>query len=182
VLRVREYNPDMPLQPEQALVLRDASLRSIKAEQAVTQRVIEAIPLDKGDFKLEEVGKSAIDLAWHIVGAEHRFLDCVLTGTFDVTATGRPAHLDTSAAIAKWYAETSARDQERVAAAAGADLVKIVDFRGIFKAPAVTFMETGLHHSIHHRGQLSTYLRPMGGKVPSIYGESYDTAKAKAGA
>jgi len=172
----------MSLQPQQALILRDASLRSIKAEQAVTQRVIEAIPLDKGDFKLEEIGKSAIDLAWHIVGAEHRFLDCVVTGAFDFAPAPRPAHLDTSAAVAKWYAETSARDQERVAAAGGDDLVKIVDFRGIFKAPAVAFLETGLHHSIHHRGQLSTYLRPMGGKVPSIYGESYDTAKAKAGA
>ena len=37
----------------------------------------------------------------------------------------------------------------------------------------------GLKHSIHHRGQLSMYLRPMGAKVPSIYGESYDSAKAK---
>ena len=31
-----------------------------------------------------------------------------------------------------------------------------------------------LFDSIHHRGQLSTHIRPMGGKVPSIYGESYD--------
>jgi uncharacterized damage-inducible protein DinB len=30
------------------------------------------------------------------------------------------------------------------------------------------------NHMIHHRGQLSTYLRPMGAKVPSIYGGSYD--------
>jgi uncharacterized damage-inducible protein DinB len=172
----------MSLQPEHALVLREASLRSIKAEQATTQRVIEAIPLDKGNFKLEEIGKSAIDLAWHIVSAEHRFLDCVVNGAFDFAPAPRPGDLDNSTAIAKWYAETSARDQARVAAASADDLVKIVDFRGIFKAPAITFLETGLHHSIHHRGQLSTYLRPMGGKVPSIYGESYDSARAKAGA
>jgi uncharacterized damage-inducible protein DinB len=37
-----------------------------------------------------------------------------------------------------------------------------------------------LNHTIHHRGQLSTYLRAMGGKVPPIYGESYDSALAKA--
>jgi len=29
---------------------------------------------------------------------------------------------------------------------------------------------------VHHRGQLSTYIRPMGGKVPSIYGPSGDDA------
>ena len=31
-----------------------------------------------------------------------------------------------------------------------------------------------LFDAVHHRGQLSTYLRPMGGKVPSIYGPSAD--------
>ena len=33
-----------------------------------------------------------------------------------------------------------------------------------------------LFDAVHHRGQLSTYIRPMGGKVPSIYGPSGDTA------
>jgi uncharacterized damage-inducible protein DinB len=36
-----------------------------------------------------------------------------------------------------------------------------------------------LNHSIHHRGQLSMYLRPIGAKVPSIYGESYDARDAR---
>ena len=35
-------------------------------------------------------------------------------------------------------------------------------------------VQLALNHSIHHRGQLSMLLRPMGAKVPSIYGESYD--------
>jgi uncharacterized damage-inducible protein DinB len=37
----------------------------------------------------------------------------------------------------------------------------------------------GMHHTVHHRGQLSSYLRSMGAKVPSIYGESYDDAQAR---
>jgi len=171
-----------PLQPEQALILREAALRSLTAERPVTQRVIEAIPLDKGDFRMDDVGKSALDLAWHIVGAEHKFLDFVVKGTFDVTPAPRPAHLDHSAAIARWFAETAAKDYEKVAAAPVEALVKVVDFRGRYQFPAVTFLQIGLNHSIHHRGQLSMYLRPMGAKVPSIYGESYDSAKAKSGA
>jgi len=170
------------LQPDQALFLRDAAVRSFKAEQPVTQRVIEAVPLDKGDFRMDDVCKSALDLAWHIVGAEHKFLEFVVVGTFDVSPAPRPAHLDNSAAIARWYAETSQKDLERVAAVPADALVKVVDFRGLFKFPAVTFLQIGLNHSIHHRGQLSMYLRPMGAKVPAIYGESYDSAKAKAGA
>ena len=46
---------------------------------------------------------------------------------------------------------------------------------GMIKAPGLNFLALALKHSIHHRGQLSTYLRPMGGKVPGIYGPSADT-------
>jgi len=58
-------------------------------------------------------------------------------------------------------------------------LLKIVDFRGMFQQPAVTYLSFVMHHSVHHRGQLSMYLRPMGAKVPAIYGESYDSAEAR---
>jgi uncharacterized damage-inducible protein DinB len=54
-----------------------------------------------------------------------------------------------------------------------------VDFRGMFQLPAVMYLGFVQQHSIHHRGQLSMYLRPMGAKVPSIYGESYDAAEAR---
>jgi len=56
----------------------------------------------------------------------------------------------------------------------------VIDFRGMFQLPAVAYLTFSLNHTIHHRGQLSTYLRAMGGKVPAIYGESYDSALAKA--
>jgi len=49
----------------------------------------------------------------------------------------------------------------------------------MLQLPAVMFLQFGLSHTIHHRGQLSTYLRPMGAKIPAIYGESYDSAQAK---
>jgi uncharacterized damage-inducible protein DinB len=66
-----------------------------------------------------------------------------------------------------------------VAKLSNEQLIKIVDFRGMFQLPAVMFLNFVLHHTVHHRGQLSTYLRPMGAKVPAIYGESYDSAEAR---
>ena len=45
---------------------------------------------------------------------------------------------------------------------------------GPWTQPAVDFISLCLRHSIHHRGQLSAYLRPMGAKVPGIYGPSGD--------
>jgi uncharacterized damage-inducible protein DinB len=41
--------------------------------------------------------------------------------------------------------------------------------------PGIVYLSLIIKHSVHHRGQLSTYLRPMGGKVPGIYGPSADT-------
>src|SRR5882672_4696975 len=133
-----------PPQPEQAMFLRDGHLLPLlKAEHPVTRRVIEAIPPDKSDFHHDEVAKCAIDLAWHIVGAEHRFMDAVVTGVFDYGNTGRPESMRTSAEVAGWYGETFARDAERVAAVSVDQLVKIIDFRGLFQLPAIAFLQIG---------------------------------------
>ena len=83
--------------------------------------------------------------------------------------------------IAAWYGETFQRDLEQIEALAADALLKVVDFRGIFQFPAVVYLQIGLHHTIHHRGQLSMYLRPMGARVPSIYGESHDATRDTAG-
>ena len=78
-----------------------------------------------------------------------------------------------------WYAERFGPDIERLKAMSGEQLLKPIDFRGLFKMPALGYVQVAINHSIHHRGQLSMYLRPMGAKVPSIYGESYDARQAR---
>ena len=167
--------------PDQAIVIfNTVGLRALTSEHPLTTAVIKAIPADKMYFRPDSVSRSAIDLAWHIVGAEHRFMEAVANGVFDFTNSGRPPELQTSADVARWYADTFPRDAERIAALPVDALMKVVDFRGIFQLPAVAYLQTAQIHSIHHRGQLSMYLRPMGAKVPAIYGESYDSAQAKA--
>ncbi len=167
------------LQADQALFLRQFMLGALEREHATTRKVIQAIPTDRGDYRPDAIVKSANDLAWHIVGAEHRFMEAVANGVFDFTNSGRPPELRTSADIARWYADTFPRDAARIAALPLDALMKVVDFRGLFQLPAVAYLQTAQIHSIHHRGQLSMYLRPMGAKVPAIYGESFDSAQAK---
>ena len=53
-------------------------------------------------------------------------------------------------------------------------MTKEVDFFGIFKSPAAALLGMANNHGIHHRGQLAAYLRPLGSKVPAIYGASAD--------
>jgi uncharacterized damage-inducible protein DinB len=169
-----------PLQPQQAVVFfNNFSLPALKNEHRITRQIIEAIPVDKGDYRPDPVSKTALELAWHIVAAEHRFLNGIAAGVFDFTPNHRPESVKDSAAIASWYAKTFETDFARLEKVSGEQLVKIIDFRGMFQLPALAYVQFNLFHSIHHRGQLSTYLRPMGAKVPSIYGESYDATEAR---
>jgi uncharacterized damage-inducible protein DinB len=91
----------------------------------------------------------------------------------------RPETLQTPADILGWYEKEFSANLQRLQQLKDEDLLKIVDFRGMFQLPAVLYLNFILKHTIHHRGQLSMYLRPMGAKVPSIYGESYDATQAR---
>jgi uncharacterized damage-inducible protein DinB len=168
------------MQSDQATFLLNAVFApSLEREHATTWRVIEAIPLDKGDYRPEPVAKSAFELAWHIVASEKRFLEAIISGAFDFTPVHRPDSVKNSADIARWYKEMFASMFARLKQASPEQLAKVVDFRGVMQMPAILYCTLAVSHSVHHRGQLSTYLRPMGGKVPAIYGESYDSAEAR---
>ena len=165
------------LTPDQAKFLCAQFLPLIETEHATTKRVIEAIPDGKGDYRPDANAKSALELAWHIVAAEKRFLSGICAGGLDFSPINRPESVRTPAEIGAWFDETFSKNLAQLKELSGEQLAKIVDFRGMFQLPAVSFIQICQNHSIHHRGQLSTYLRPMGGKVPSIYGESYDVAQ-----
>ena len=120
---------------------------------------------------------SAFDLSWHIASAENVFLAAVNNGAFDFTPTEKKK---TMPEVVAFYKETFAKNLAGLKALSGEQAAKIIDFRGMMQLPAVAFINFSMHHIVHHRGQLSVYLRPMGAKVPAIYGESYDSKAAKA--
>jgi uncharacterized damage-inducible protein DinB len=82
--------------------------------------------------------------------------------------------LNTPEAIAGWHEVEFPKSVARIRALSREQLASIVDLFGFVQLPAVQFVGFSNNHIIHHRGQLSVYLRPMGGKVPSIYGGSAD--------
>jgi uncharacterized damage-inducible protein DinB len=163
------------LTPDMAKGALHMALAAIKKEHGTTSSVIAAIPANGGDYRPEPAARTALEIAWHIVASEHRFFSAVAKGIFDFTANPKPDSLKTGADIAKYYDELLPKDHAALTELNGEHLVKKMDFRGMDEMPAVAFLDLGLRHSIHHRGQLSVYLRPAGGKVPAIYGESYDS-------
>jgi uncharacterized damage-inducible protein DinB len=169
-----------PIQADQAnFLLQGVYLPGLRNEHRITKSVVEAIPLDKGDYRPDDISKSALDLAWHIVVSEMRFMDAITAGEFDFSPRPRPESIKNSRDLSAWYAENFEPRFEALTKLSNDQLIKTVDFRGMFQLPAVMYVGFILHHSVHHRGQLSTYLRPMGAKVPAMYGESHDSAEAR---
>jgi uncharacterized damage-inducible protein DinB len=168
------------MQPDQAVfLLNGVYLPELKNEHRITKSVIEAIPLDQNGYRPHDASRSALDLAWHIVATEMRFMEAATDGSFDLSPRPMPESIHNSAELSAWYTANFTPRFEKLTKLTDQELLKIVDFRGMFQLPAVSYLNFLLHHTIHHRGQLSTYLRPMGGKVPAIYGESYDSAEAR---
>jgi uncharacterized damage-inducible protein DinB len=169
-----------PMTPEQAeFWLQDILLGTLKNESRTTRKVLDAVPAAKCDYRPEPNSRTALELARHIAAAENRFLETPINGVFNFGAGSIPENVKSPAEVAAWYSGAFAKSFDKLTQLKGEQLVKVIDFRGMFQLPAVSFLQLALLHSIHHRGQLSSYLRCMGAKVPSIYGESYDDAQAR---
>ncbi len=160
------------LTPEFALGYRAMMLDGIAREVECTKKVIGAVPDAKSDYKPDPNARSAKELAWHIANSDVQFLDGIADLKFNMQT---PEHKpQTTTEVVAWYDENMKRGLNRLAAMSAEQLLTPVNFAGVFNFPAVLYLSFLNNHSIHHRGELATYLRPMGSKVPSIYGGSYD--------
>ena len=158
--------------PEFVLGYRAMMLDGIAREAACTRKVIAAVPDAKSDYRPDPHARTAKELAWHLANTDVQFLDGIAALRFDMaTPENKP---QTSAEVVAWYDENIKRGIARVQAMTPDQLLTPVEFFGVFNLPAVLYLGFLNNHSIHHRGELVTYLRPMGSKVPSIYGGSYD--------
>jgi uncharacterized damage-inducible protein DinB len=160
------------LTPEFVVVYRELILSTIAAEMQTTKRVIAAIPEDRKGYKPDPKSKSAHELAWHIVTADVAILSMI--AEMKIKETPPPPPPATIPAILKYYEENLPPAIKRVRDMTPQQLLTPVPFFGILKEPVFQYLILVNNHSVHHRGQLATYLRPMGSKVPSIYGGSAD--------
>jgi|ERR1043166_1767618 hypothetical protein len=145
-------------------------------EHATTMKVLRSFPADKGGFKPHERSNSATQLAWTFA-IENRMMVMALQGPLKLGGGFPAPPPNFSDAMAAY--ELSAKEfMDTLAKTPDARLGETVQF---FAGPgkladyAVSdFLWFMFLDSIHHRGQLSVYVRMAGGKVPSIYGPSAD--------
>jgi len=158
--------------PEFVLGYRAMMLDGIAREAEITKKVIAAVPDAKSDYRPDAHARTAKELAWHIANTDIQFLDGIADLNFSMASPENKPQ--TSAEVVAWYDENVKRGIARVQSMTPDQLLTPVEFFGVFNLPAVLYLGFLNNHSIHHRGELATYLRPMGSKVPSIYGGSYD--------
>lgn len=155
--------------------LREFYLEQRRAEYPAFVRVFEALPEDRLSYRPHERSPSAAELVWKIVGPVKASIDVAVTHQAESDASPPPPLAEMRRLFAVWSEELAAK----VAAMDEAAWAQPARFyhKGalVLEQPAGSFLWFILFDSIHHRGQLSAYLRPMGGKVPSIYGPSGDS-------
>jgi uncharacterized damage-inducible protein DinB len=161
--------------------IADFLIADFEWEMQTTLGVLASVPTDSLDYKPDAKSRTGLGLVRHIVLEDEWMLDCIVKGEFtsppdDSDACGIMSPAD---AIA-YYKQHMPAALDRVRAMSGEQLANTIDLFGMLQAPGVNFLAMAVKHSVHHRGQLSSYLRAMGGKVPGIYGPTADTEFATA--
>ena len=138
-------------------------------ESKTTRNVISRIP-ESSDYRPDPRSRTAMEIAWQIVCEEKMIIEALENGQAEwAPAPAPPTMKEVLAAYERQSAELPKRWNELPAEKWNGTLV----FFGQQRSSSE--MAWGfLFDIVHHRGQITTYLRPMGSTVPQIYGPSAD--------
>ena len=154
---------------------REFLIACFKGERPKFERVLRAVPADGLDYRPHERSSCAGDIVWLLASELRDACEIVDHGQLDFVMPSAPATLEERIAT---YERNATELEKRMARLDDAAWEKparfLVNGQVAWEAPLGEMLWGFLFDAIHHRGQLSAYLRPMGAKVPSIYGPSAD--------
>ena len=152
-------------------------------ESATTRRVLERIPQDKWTWRPHEKSFTMAELACHLGNVLDWAVPTLNQDLLDIEPNGVPWKMPPPpATVAEMLANFDAsRQRARAAIEAAGDAQFMQPWslarngKVLMTMPRIAVMRGFVfNHSVHHRGQLSVYLRLAGAEVPSIYGPSAD--------
>lgn len=138
-------------------------------ESSTTSKVISRIP-EGSDYKPDPKSRTAQTIAWQIVCEEKMIIEALENGEVQWAPPSMPATIHE---VLDAYNKQSADISQRWASLPEERWTGTLDFFGSERS-ASQMAWSFLFDIVHHRGQITTYLRPMGSKVPQIYGPSGD--------
>jgi uncharacterized damage-inducible protein DinB len=138
-------------------------------ESKTTGKVLSRIP-EGSDYRPDAKSRTAQEIAWQIVCEEQMLIDALESGKAEWTPQPMPAQMKD---MVEGYEKQSTEIAKRLEKLPAAKWDGTLEFFGS-QRPASPMAWSFLFDIVHHRGQITTYLRPMGSKVPQIYGPSGD--------
>lgn len=138
-------------------------------ESKTTRKVLSRIP-EGSDYRPDPKSRPAREIAWQIVCEEKMLIDALESGKGEWAPPPMPESMKEVLAT---YEQQSADVIRRVQSLPDDKWNGTLDFFGS-ERPAAPMAWGFLFDIVHHRGQITTYLRPMGSTVPQIYGPSGD--------
>jgi uncharacterized damage-inducible protein DinB len=162
--------------PPATMSEKDQFIQASDREFEITMKLLREVPAGKEDFKPAAKSRTTRELAWIFV-MEEKVLEAVSKGTLALAGPPPPPPLPVSEIVAMY--EKSHREMIETVKAAPEDLMsQTINFPAgpgkIMEMPKRNVFWMFLMDAVHHRGQLSVYLRMLDAKVPSIYGGSLD--------
>lgn len=147
-------------------------------EMATTRRVIERVPEDKFGWKPHERSMAMGHLASHIAEMSNWAVAGLKQDSLDLD-NYKPWSATTTADLLATFDKNAAAAREAIASSDDATYMKSWSLtkggKELMSMPKIAVVRTFvMNHVIHHRGQLSVYLRENNVPVPSIYGPSAD--------
>jgi uncharacterized damage-inducible protein DinB len=138
-------------------------------ESKTTRNVIARIP-ESSEYRPDPRSRTAQEIAWQIYGEEKMLIEAMEQGKAEWAPPPMPESIkDVLAAYEQQSADLPRRWNDLPAERWNGNL----EFFGS-ERPASPMAWSFLFDIVHHRGQITTYLRPMGSTVPQIYGPSAD--------
>src|SRR5690242_14495436 len=148
-------------------------LRLWAKEAPTTRKVLERIP-EGSDYRPDPKSRTAREIAWLIVREEIALVEGLERGEIKWVELPAPSSMTQVRATGDQGGDLVARMKKLPASAWSAAVPFSFEGNVIMTETGIESAWTFLLDIIHHRGQLSTYLRAMGSTVPQIYGPSAD--------
>ena len=162
------------------MALVDALLPEFDHEMATTRTVLERVPQDKFDWKPHAKSFSLGALAAHVATLPTWGTETLTRSEIDVGTTQQPpTALPSRQEVLATFDRSVAGARAALAGRTDAELMAMWSLkrggRTLFTMPKAAVLRSFvLNHLVHHRGQLTVYLRLLDIPVPSIYGPSAD--------
>ena len=138
-------------------------------ETKTTRKVLARIP-EGSDYRPDPKSRTAQEIAWQIICEERMIIEALENGTADWAPPPMPA---TMKEVLEAYEQQRDAIVDRWEALPAERWDGTLEFFGR-QRPASPMAWSFLFDIVHHRGQITTYLRPMGSTVPQVYGPSGD--------